>query len=107
MQIIRPIIRQTSYALPPVMQLVRAAEFNSRWQRLLIYANPPQPQNPYQIMQQIDIITPHYIRMNSTTHIWQSYYLTKEFGPDAVRKLLATHNDFIETKGPDGAKPTS
>jgi len=104
-QITRPIqYYKSRFPLPPVLDLSSKTEFNEKWQRTLIYSNPAQPRNPYRIEQQIDLLTPHYLRMMSYTHQWASYYLTKEIGPEQVRKLLSMHPDFLEPKGPDGDK---
>ena len=102
-QLARQVPRKTSYALPPALDLQTKGEFNNRGIRTLVYRNPLQPQNPHRIEQLMDIVTPHYVRMRSLSHIWDSYYLTSEvvneIGVDTFRKLLRVHPDFAEVNG--------
>jgi pimeloyl-ACP methyl ester carboxylesterase len=89
--------------LPSQMEFDRdksKTEFNSRWQRTLVFRNTAGP-GFYEIEQQIDILTPHYVRIVSITHDWRSYYLTREWRPETIRKLISQHPDFMEPKGPD------
>lgn len=94
------------HAPPPDIQVESATPFNALWVRTLICRNILAPQNgPHKIEQQIDLITPHYVRMTSTTHSWLTFLLTKEIGSDAIRKLLSTHPDLAEKVGmPEGGK---
>ena len=98
-QVTRPIYRKTAYPMPATVKFAGGTEFNDRWQRTVYYRDVNQPQLRYQIEQQIDILTPHYARINSYTHLWSSYYLTRELGAEKVRKLLSTHPDFAEKNG--------
>lgn len=74
-------------------------EFDSRWRRTLYYRDSLRPRELYTIEQQIDILTPHYTRVVSTSHFWTNYYLTRELGPDVVRKLLYSHPELREESG--------
>jgi hypothetical protein len=74
-------------------------EFDGRWRRTLYYRDSLRPKELYTIEQQIDILTPHYVRVVSTSHFWTNYYLTRELGPDVVRKLLYSHRDLKEHSG--------
>jgi pimeloyl-ACP methyl ester carboxylesterase len=101
-QLTRPIFRKSQYPILNQMHFEKKTEFNDRWQRTLYYSNPAG--GVHQIEQQIDVLTPHYARINSFSHVWTSYYLTKELGPNLVRKLLATHPEFVEKGKPDAGK---
>ncbi len=95
------------YPLPPFLRLVKDDGFkfyNKKWQQQFKFVNPPQPEHPYQITLQIDLITPYFVHMNSTTHNWQVCYLTKEIGPEKIRKLLALHDDFSGKNANDPGK---
>jgi hypothetical protein len=75
------------------------SDFDSRWQRTLYYRDALNPRQLYNIEQQVDILTPHYTRVVSSSHYWINYYLTRELGPDVVRKLLYAHPELMETSG--------
>jgi pimeloyl-ACP methyl ester carboxylesterase len=95
---------KTAYQLPSVMELSSQGPFNANWVRTLVYRNPFQPQNPHRIEQFIKTLTPHYVRMESISHVWASYCLTSELGSETVRALLRTHPELIEKDGPDAGK---
>jgi pimeloyl-ACP methyl ester carboxylesterase len=91
--------RKTGYQFTDQMVLDKpAGEFNARWQRTLYFRSSI---GVHHVEQQIDIITPHYVRIPSLTHQLTSYYLTDELGPELVRKLLASHPELVENGKPD------
>lgn len=92
-------VRFGQYPVAQFMTLVKETEFDSRWKRTLYYRDSLRPNERYDIEQQIDILTPHYARVVSTTHFWTNYYLTRELGPDVVRKLLYNHPELAEKNG--------
>ncbi len=51
--------------------------------------------------QQILTLTPFYLRMGSNSHAWQASYLTQEWGPERILKILRLHPEIKE----DPAKP--
>ncbi|VTS05828.1 carboxylesterase family protein [Tuwongella immobilis] len=51
------------------------------------------------IDQQITIMTPYSVRIDSASHEWAANYLTQELGPEFILPLLKTHPDLAE---PDG-----
>ncbi|MCE9534237.1 MAG: hypothetical protein K8T89_24420, partial [Planctomycetes bacterium] len=95
----RPFIPITTSKEPALITLESQTEFDARWQRKQVFRSKLNPRDFYKIDQQIDILTPQYARFNSFTHVWASYYLTRELGPELVRRLLSTHPDFIEKDG--------
>ncbi len=72
-------------------------EFNAGWRRDLTFGTDERA--PVIIKQQLVLLTPHYVMIDSTTHLWRRYYLTRELGYERVRKLLSTHPELIEKKG--------
>ena len=99
---VRPCLRKARSALPPVGKFDKAPEWDARWHRAL---RAKGPNGFHVIEQQITTISPYYVRIDSPTHVWATYYLTREIGPDTVRKLLLDHPDYQEKDGkPDVAK---
>ncbi len=97
-----PLTRKAKFGSYPVgqyMTLVKETDFDSRWRRTLYYRDTLRPNERYDIEQQIDILTPHYVRVVSTTHFWTNYYLTRELGPERVRRLLYSHPELAEEAG--------
>jgi len=93
-QITRPFIRKTQLQIPNFITLDSTTEFTSKWQRMMNYHDRNQIR--YRIEQQLDILTPHWARINSYTHAWATFYLTRELGPELVLKLLSTHPDLMD-----------
>lgn len=57
------------------------------------------------VKQHINFISPYYVRIGSSTHKLSHYFLTKEFKPETIRKLLVNHPDILEQTGkPEGDK---
>lgn len=51
------------------------------------------------LKQHISIITPHYIRVGSSTHTVVQFFLTREFSTVLIRTFLSNHPDIQETAG--------
>jgi pimeloyl-ACP methyl ester carboxylesterase len=68
------------------------------WTREIKF-NDVNPGVKHTIKQQITIITPHYLRVGSSTHKLARYILTKEFPPAQIRTFLSNHPDLAEEKG--------
>src|SRR5262249_6656448 len=49
--------------------------------------------------QHLGMLTPFYTRIDGMPrYAWAAYYLTREFNPETVQQLLATHSKFKITK---------
>ena len=81
------------------MILQKVTEFDSKWQRTLMYRDALIPNARYDIECQINMLTPYFARVVSTSHNWYAYYLTWELGPEVVLKLLYSHPDLADPKG--------
>lgn len=80
-----------------------APGFDKNWKRT-IHVDLPN-KNYQDIEQQIAAIGPERIVVPSSTHNWVIWYSTKEWPPQVVRTLLATHPELEEKDGkPDVTK---
>jgi pimeloyl-ACP methyl ester carboxylesterase len=68
------------------------------WTRVVKF-NDVDPRIKHTVKQHINVITPHYVRIGSSSHRLGRYFLLKEFKPDFIRKLLVNHPDLVEPKG--------
>jgi pimeloyl-ACP methyl ester carboxylesterase len=83
----------------PAMGLKSVGEFNADWVRTVeIRSLEPGFRNvpPDKITQVVTYLSPTALKIDSSTHRWREVYDPKEFGPDAIRKLLATHPDVTD-----------
>lgn len=83
----------------PAMGLKSVSEFNADWVRTMeIRSIEPGFRNvpPEKITQVVTFLSPTALKIDSSTHRWREVYDPKEFGPDGIRKLLATHPDLSD-----------
>lgn len=74
------------------------------WEREIKF-NDVDTRVKHTVKQHINVITPHYVRVGSSTHTLSRYFLLKEFTSDFIRSLLQNHPDLIQVSGkPDPAK---
>ena len=78
----------------PAMGEMITGEFNADWTRKLEVKNPNYPSE--HILQTITYLSPRVLKIDSGTHKWRQVYDPKEFGPAAIRKILATHPDLTD-----------
>lgn len=100
MQLVNRVPRYGTVPTAMYMERYKAdTEYDAKWRRTLYFRDATSPRSLYTIEQQIDILTPHYVRVVSTSHYWTNYYLTRELGPEVVRRLLYTHPELQEDSG--------
>jgi hypothetical protein len=81
----------------PVAQIYNVAPWNNRGEREYTFDTYIQGEkHRFSTTQRLTELTPYYVRVDSLKYNWTSYYLTRELGPEAVRKLLAQHPDLKE-----------
>jgi pimeloyl-ACP methyl ester carboxylesterase len=74
------------------------------WTRVVKF-NDIDPKVKHTVKQHINFISPHYLRIGSSTHALTRYFLLHEFKPYFIRSLLVNHPDLIEKDGkPDAGK---
>jgi predicted esterase len=81
---------------PDILEVVKAPEWDSKWNRRFQFRSPNGPVN---VPQHIGLLTPFWARADSPgNYFWSCAYLTRELGPERVQSLLLTHKDFQESK---------
>ncbi len=77
--------------VPPIHQILEVGAWNDEWKRKIRFRNVG---NAVGAQQHLAVLTPYYARVESMTYWWNSYYLTRELGPDVVEGLLASNKDL-------------
>ena len=80
--------------IPPNTKLRTMSDFNEEWTRT-IRVDDTQVVGYHDIRQKITSLNPHFIRIDSLTHQWSTFYLTKEWETARLRSLLLTHPSII------------
>jgi predicted esterase len=81
--------------LPEFLEVIKAPEWDEKWNRRFQFRSPNGIEN---VPQHISQLTPFWARADSPgRYFWSCAYLTRELGPDTVQMLLAAHKDFRET----------
>lgn len=74
------------------------------WTRVIKF-NDVDPRLKHTVKQHINVITPYYVRVGSSSHVLSHYFLTREFKPETIRALLINHPTLLEPPGkPDAEK---
>lgn len=74
--------------LLPGWQFEEPTDWNDKWERSLkVNVTKPFP-GSFQMQQRLVRLTPEHIFIQTLTHNWDLYYLTKEFEADEIRSLL-------------------
>jgi pimeloyl-ACP methyl ester carboxylesterase len=68
------------------------------WERVIKF-NDVDPRLMHTVKQHVNFISPHYVRVGSSTHTLTLYYLLREFKADRIRMMLAGHPDLAEMPG--------
>ena len=85
--------------MQPILRVVETGPWDYvKWERDFFFQTPSFPRAG--IKQAVASINPQYMRLDAVTKtFWVAAYLTREFEPEVIEKLIATHPDFK-------AKPT-
>jgi len=98
----RAIIFPKHYTMPPVIEMIEVGDFDDKWDRTVKYRSTTKN---VAVNQHLSILNSTFLRIDCTTNYrWNSYYMTREIGPDVLRKLLSGHAEFAEP--PDLDAPT-
>ncbi len=73
--------------MPALWQVESVKPFSEErlWQREIVLAFPDRKEK---IQQRLTELTPHRVRLEASFYEWDAYYLTREFEPETIRKLL-------------------
>jgi predicted esterase len=85
-----PIVRGFNFKVPP-WQILAVTDWDNKWDRVLTINTPDGRKR---LRQHLSLLTPKVIRIDVRDYNWTTYYLTQEFDPDVVRKLLVQHPDL-------------
>jgi pimeloyl-ACP methyl ester carboxylesterase len=81
----------------PLVRIYDVTPWTDRGERELTFDTTIQNQlHRITTGQRLTELTPYYVRVDALKYNWVSFYLTRELGPEAVRKLLAQHPDLKE-----------
>jgi predicted esterase len=82
--------------LPDLLEVLKTPEWDDGWDRRFTFRSPI---GRIEVPQHIGLLTPHWARADSYgNYFWACAYLTNEFEPDTVRRLIASHPDFQDRK---------
>jgi pimeloyl-ACP methyl ester carboxylesterase len=90
--------------LPPIRELVEAGPFDESWNRTFQYRTTDRPVTA---KQHLAVLSPYYARLDCVPRLhgvsiylyrWNAYYLTRELGPEQVRRLLYLHPQLKESQ---------
>ncbi|HEX3147490.1 MAG TPA: hypothetical protein VHR66_05365 [Gemmataceae bacterium] len=68
------------------------------WTKVVKYEDA-DPRVKHTVKLHISVMTPHYIRVGSSSHQVGRYFLLKEWDPAIVRKFITNHPDLVEMPG--------
>src|SRR5262245_18314279 len=81
---------------PPILEVVNPGEFNAKWQRTYTYRSTT---GRVTAGQHLGLLTPSWARVDASTRFfWSAAYLTREWEPATVHRLLLSHPEFVEDK---------
>ncbi len=88
-----PIVRRSSFKVPP-WQVVAVTDWDNKWDRVLTINTPDGRR---QIQQHLSLLTPKVACIDARDYEWKTYFLTREFDPNTVRKVLTQHPELKMT----------
>lgn len=93
-------------SLPPIREVLEAGDWNDQWERTYRFRSPVRE---VRLTQHLSKLTPHYARVDANSfdpvtktnnpYRWDSFYRTRELGPDTVRLLLSMHDTLKDKAG--------
>lgn len=96
---------------PPILEIEETSDWGPDWRRTLRYRSFKNESGDikkiqFTLNQQLTRLTPEYAIADNkhTRYQLRSHYLTREFGPEQVRFLLASHKDLKDDPKLDDEK---
>ncbi|MFO0927760.1 MAG: hypothetical protein U0736_12100 [Gemmataceae bacterium] len=95
----RPRLLLNPRPLPPIQEVLEVGKWDfNTWLREYFFRSTEIPR--VGLKQAVAGLTPYYIQVDASTKFrWNSVYLTREWDPDTVIRLLRTHKDFLPVTG--------
>jgi pimeloyl-ACP methyl ester carboxylesterase len=73
----------------PLTRILEIKPFEDNWRRKFTYIAADN--RPETVVQQISLLNPHYMRVGALKFNWDAYYLTSEYDPATIRRLIVSH----------------
>lgn len=86
------VFRLQAFPVDPLLQILDITAFKDNGRRFFKYMAADG--RPERLEQQISILNPLFTRVSALKLSWDAYYLTSEFDPVTMRKLLVNHPDM-------------
>jgi predicted esterase len=88
----RFLLTSKNRSMPPILDVLEASPWDQKWEREYTYQSEIRR---IKIPQHLSVLTPSFARVDATARYWwSSFYLTSEWGPDTVQKLIDSHPEF-------------
>ncbi len=83
------------HPIPSVDQVLDVSPFDGKWERTVKFrAGLTKERKRHE---RLVALTPYYAHTQATQdYAWPAMYLTRELGPDVIRKLLSSHPDYAD-----------
>lgn len=92
----RQFIFANNVAIPYILEVLDTPPFDEGWNRIIKFRGPSGQMST---RQHVGMITPYYTRIDGMPRYnWAAYHLTREFSPETIQQLLATHSKFKPAK---------
>jgi pimeloyl-ACP methyl ester carboxylesterase len=80
--------------LPFLRDFTETGEWNGKWERDV---KAKTANGEFKVITHLTYLSPHYARVDSTrSYAWSGHYLTRELGPETVKRLLSLYPDLQE-----------
>ena len=85
--------------VPAILDIVETSPFDNNWERTLRFRgktkDPTNPNVDIKVAQHLQLLTPYGLSVETTTiYRYSASYLTREFSPDILQSLLASHPNY-------------
>src|SRR5205823_13875571 len=75
-------------------EVLETTDFDDKWNRVIKFRGP-EGTGTFSLPQHLQYLNTSHLRVDCTRDsMWSSFYLTRELGPDVVRRILMEHADF-------------
>ncbi len=93
------VFRYQAYNVDPLLRIFEIKPFDEKWKRDFRYLAADG--RPELVKQQLSLLNPQIARVGALKFNWDAFYLTSEFDPPTIRKLLLSHPN-LQTKSDAG-----
>jgi predicted esterase len=90
--------RLAAPSVDPIDRVFEPGPWGPKWERNFRFYS--EQFGNERVQQRLGLLTPEYARVDAVKLKWEAYYLTSEFGPATVRKLLLSYPGWKNQKPP-------